>query len=86
MKHQKKNIIPNEHSQIRRLKNRHIKENLLHKQTDFLGRVVTLSDQDNEFNAIVDSDRISIEQSCKGIFACPKYINFFSNMDDVSIK
>lgn len=86
MKHKKKKTIANENSQLRWLLNRNTNENISENQKDFLGSVVTLSNQDNEFNALADSHRSAIELSRKGIFACPRYNDLFINKDDARMK
>jgi hypothetical protein len=35
---------------------------------------------------ICDSDRRVLEISCKGIFACPRYTEFFHNKDDTRLE
>lgn len=86
MKLKKKKTIADENSQLRWLINRNTNENISENQVDFLGSVVTLSNQDNECTALVDSDRSATELTRKGIFACPKYNDLFINKDDTRMK
>jgi hypothetical protein len=86
LKHKKNKTFAKGDSQIRFCKTRAINENVSENQKDFSGSFVTRSNQYYEYNAIVGSDRRIIEQSHKGIFACPHFFDFFRNEDDTRLK
>lgn len=68
------------------MKNKDINVIISENQKISFEGVVTPTYKDNERYGIVSSDRRIIELSRKGIFACPKYIDLFINIDDALMK